>query len=114
MRFMSFEVDGKHGLAVQQGSAWHGASVGSAHYCGTLETLLAAGGSALHDAAKKLRAAAEIDVAKIKILPPLSDPEKIVCVGLNYVDHSAESGFKQPDFPTIFSRFNSSLIGHGA
>jgi acylpyruvate hydrolase len=48
------------------------------------------------------------------LLPPLANPEKIICVGLNYRDHSAESGFKQPDFPTLFGRFNSSLIGHGA
>jgi 2-keto-4-pentenoate hydratase/2-oxohepta-3-ene-1,7-dioic acid hydratase in catechol pathway len=38
----------------------------------------------------------------------------VICVGLNYRDHSAESGFKQPDYPTLFSRFNSSLIAHGA
>jgi 2-keto-4-pentenoate hydratase/2-oxohepta-3-ene-1,7-dioic acid hydratase in catechol pathway len=35
-------------------------------------------------------------------------------VGLNYRDHSAESGFEQPAYPTLFGRFNSSLIGHGA
>lgn len=48
------------------------------------------------------------------LLPPLSNPEKIVCIGLNYKDHSAESGFKQPEYPTVFGRFNSSLIAHGA
>jgi 2-keto-4-pentenoate hydratase/2-oxohepta-3-ene-1,7-dioic acid hydratase in catechol pathway len=37
----------------------------------------------------------------------------IICVGLNYVDHSNESGFAVPEFPTIFSRFASSLIGPG-
>jgi len=35
-------------------------------------------------------------------------------VCLNYADHSAESGFKVPDYPTIFGRFASSLIGHNA
>jgi acylpyruvate hydrolase len=38
----------------------------------------------------------------------------VICVGLNYREHSAESGFKQPDYPTLFGRFNSSLIGDGA
>jgi len=33
---------------------------------------------------------------------------------LNYVDHSLESGFTPPNYPTIFARFSSSLIGHGA
>ena len=54
------------------------------------------------------------ELASVKLLPPLANPEKVICVGLNYRDHSAESGFKQPDFPTLFGRFNSSLIGHGA
>jgi len=48
------------------------------------------------------------------VLPPLSRPGKIICVGLNYADHSAESGFKQPDYPTLFGRFTTSMIGHGA
>ena len=48
------------------------------------------------------------------MLPPLRSPEKIICVGLNYREHSAESGFKQPDYPTLFGRFNSTLIGNGA
>ncbi len=41
-------------------------------------------------------------------------PPKIVCIGLNYADHSAESGFEVPNYPTVFGRFASSLIGHGA
>jgi acylpyruvate hydrolase len=110
MRFMSFEVAGKTAMAVQVGKNWHGA----ANIVSTLESLIAAGGSALADAAQKLSSAPQIDITKVKILPPVSNPEKIVCIGLNYVDHSAESGFKQPEFPTVFGRFNSSLIGDGA
>jgi 2-keto-4-pentenoate hydratase/2-oxohepta-3-ene-1,7-dioic acid hydratase in catechol pathway len=48
------------------------------------------------------------------MLPPLPVPGKIICVGLNYVDHSIESGFVPPDYPTIFTRFASSLVGAGA
>ena len=33
-------------------------------------------------------------------------------MGLNYADHTAESGFKQPDYPSLFARFTSSLIAH--
>ena len=35
-------------------------------------------------------------------------------LGLNYADHAAEGGFKPPSYPTIFARFASSLVGHGA
>jgi 2-keto-4-pentenoate hydratase/2-oxohepta-3-ene-1,7-dioic acid hydratase in catechol pathway len=33
---------------------------------------------------------------------------------LNYLDHAAESEMKVPDFPTLFARFNTGLVGHGA
>ena len=55
-----------------------------------------------------------LDTAGLEYLPPLPAPGKIICIGLNYADHSAESGFKQPDYPSVFARFASSLIGHGA
>ncbi|MFC5863217.1 fumarylacetoacetate hydrolase family protein [Acidicapsa dinghuensis] len=55
-----------------------------------------------------------IDLEKVELLPPLPNLGKIICVGLNYIDHSLESGFTVPDYPTIFTRFASSLIGSGA
>ena len=55
-----------------------------------------------------------VDLGAVEWLPPLPSPPKILCVGLNYADHSAESGFEVPAYPTIFARFASSLIGHDA
>jgi acylpyruvate hydrolase len=83
-------------------------------YPGTLDALVRQGPSALFAAGKTLASGQIIDLATVKKLPPLRVPEKIICVGLNYREHSAESGFKQPDYPTLFSRFNSTLIGDGA
>jgi acylpyruvate hydrolase len=83
-------------------------------YPGDLDVLVRKGPPALDKAAKALGAGHPIDLARISRLPPLRAPEKVICVGLNYREHSAESGFKQPDYPTLFSRFNSSLIGDGA
>jgi acylpyruvate hydrolase len=110
---MSFNSRGKHGLAVEGDGAWRGLTEGAPGFCGTLQSLIEQGGDALSRAARVLSDAPTLDLSKVKLLPPISNPEKIVCIGLNYVDHSAESGFKQPDFPTVFSRFNSSLIGDG-
>ena len=62
----------------------------------------------------RLAAAPELDPEALSWAPPLIRPGKIVCIGLNYVDHTAESGFEQPDYPTVFPRFASSLVGHGA
>tara|TARA_E500000305_G_scaffold86579_1_gene72857 strand:- start:2724 stop:3563 length:840 start_codon:yes stop_codon:yes gene_type:complete len=55
-----------------------------------------------------------IDDAALEFLPPVAKPPKIICLGLNYRDHAEESGLGIPDFPVLFGRFASSLIGHGA
>ena len=43
--------------------------------------------------------------------PLLSAPEKIICVGLNYLDHIAETRRPRPEYPTLFPKFARSLIG---
>src|SRR5262245_56926645 len=44
---------------------------------------------------------------------PIHDPQKVVCVGLNYRDHAHESKMPIPKEPVLFSKFPSALIGHG-
>ena len=112
MRFISYSVGGVPGLAVSSGEGWHGLTSASSAFPGDLLSLIRRGGNALEAAAAVLRDAPAVDIDSVVLLPPLSAPEKIVCVGLNYRDHSAESGFQQPDYPTLFGRFNSGLIGH--
>lgn len=114
MKFIAFETAGYQGLAIEEGGSFRGLTAQDASYPGDLLSLIHTGGTALADAAAVLAKAPEIDLTQVRYLPPVAAPEKIVCVGLNYRDHSAESGFEQPDFPTLFGRFNSSLIGHGA
>lgn len=53
-----------------------------------------------------------IAVDEQSYLPVLTQPGKIICVGLNYADHTKESPYAQPDYPTVFPRFNSSLLAH--
>jgi 2-keto-4-pentenoate hydratase/2-oxohepta-3-ene-1,7-dioic acid hydratase in catechol pathway len=55
-----------------------------------------------------------LNPADVTFLPPVQSPRKIICVGLNYADHTKESALKQPDYPALFFRTASSLIGHGA
>lgn len=45
-------------------------------------------------------------------LPPIPDPSKIVCIGLNYTDHCEEQGLPAPTFPTVFAKFPSSMNHH--
>jgi 2-keto-4-pentenoate hydratase/2-oxohepta-3-ene-1,7-dioic acid hydratase in catechol pathway len=46
-------------------------------------------------------------------LPPIPDPDKIICIGLNYRAHAAEAGVKVPDNPSVFIRLRSTLVPHG-
>ena len=48
------------------------------------------------------------------LLPPIPDPEKIVCIGLNYREHAAEAGTEPPDQPTFFAKFRNALAAPGA
>lgn len=50
----------------------------------------------------------------VTFLPPISDPEKILCVGANYKKHILETNSPMPTRPVIFSKFSSSLSAHGA
>lgn len=52
-----------------------------------------------------------IALNQVTLGPPVPDPEKIVCVGLNYLDHAAEAGAEAPVVPTIFAKFRNSLVG---
>ena len=114
MRFASFTESGVNGLAVRtKAGGWAGLLENADGFPGSLETLLSRGDS-LNDAAAILGRGKPVDLDRVTFRPVLSNPGKIICVGLNYADHSAESGFKQPDYPTLFGRFNSSLIAHGA
>jgi 2-keto-4-pentenoate hydratase/2-oxohepta-3-ene-1,7-dioic acid hydratase in catechol pathway len=51
----------------------------------------------------------------VTFLPPVSEPEKIICVGVNYPDRNAEykDGQEAPPFPSLFPRFARSFVGHG-
>jgi acylpyruvate hydrolase len=54
-------------------------------------------------------AAARVPVAEAKLLRPLLRPGKIVCCGLNYRDHIAETGRETPEYPTLFGKFADTL-----
>ena len=117
MKFLNFRQGGQRGLAILDGQGFRGLMTTDAGFPGTLHSLLEKlekGPQALSQAADALRKGPAIDLATITYLPPIENPGRIWCIGLNYADHSAESGFAVPTYPAIFSRFSSSMIGHNA
>lgn len=49
----------------------------------------------------------------VKLLPPIGDPSKIVCIGLNYRSHAAEAGIDAPERPTFFGKYPNALAAAG-
>jgi 2-keto-4-pentenoate hydratase/2-oxohepta-3-ene-1,7-dioic acid hydratase in catechol pathway len=51
-------------------------------------------------------------LADLKFLPPIPDPDKILCAGINYRSHAAETGRELPKQPSMFLRLVNTLVGH--
>jgi acylpyruvate hydrolase len=71
--------------------------------------------SSLKDAAERAGATARRPLAGLKYGLPVATPGKVICLGLNYLEHVKEGSQRDniPKFPTIFMRGNSSLVPHG-
>lgn len=109
MRIARVKKDGNIGLAAKNGDVVtiaYGTEVADLDAHIAAGTLAAAGAKALAG-----EAVAETDLT---FFPLATRPSKIICLGLNYRDHAEEAGLGIPEFPVLFARFPSSLIGHNA
>ena len=53
-----------------------------------------------------------IDPASVRYTAPVADGAKILCLGLNYVEHAKEAAYAKPEHPVVFTRYPSSFVGH--
>jgi 2-keto-4-pentenoate hydratase/2-oxohepta-3-ene-1,7-dioic acid hydratase in catechol pathway len=115
VRLVSYDAGDGARAGVLEGDrvvdAW--ALLGEPHRAGVRE-LLAAG--RVEDLRSRLgdSGAPSHPLAAIALLPPITDPEKIVCIGLNYGKHAAEGGMEVPQAPTIFGKYRNALAAPGA
>ena len=107
MRWLSFEHGGAEsfGLLVGDGVA----DAGGRHGCHSLKQAIAE--DRLAAIAQDLRGPTYTR-EEVRFLPTIPNPDKILCVGLNYREHQAETGRGGEDNPTIFVRFASAQVGH--
>jgi acylpyruvate hydrolase len=110
MRFITYRVGEEEGVAIKSEGGYRGLPV--SRLGGNLQSFLH-DDAVLIDLARKLEGAPEFHLSDVTLLPPIPQPAKILCIGLNYADHSKESGFEVPTYPTVFARFANSLIAHG-
>ncbi|MBV7486699.1 fumarylacetoacetate hydrolase family protein [Bordetella sp. BOR01] len=78
----------------------------------TLRDALASGNHAIEDRLARSRAD-RIALSSVSLLPPVTRPGKIFCVGVNYGRHAAEAGRELPSQPSVFVRHIQSFVGHG-
>ena len=96
-----------YGVATDAGIADAGAAFRARH--ATLRSVLAS--NALNELAQIADRASLLDPASVRSLPPVANPDKIICIGLNYMGHITETGKEKPSKPSIFTRYPSSLVG---
>ena len=66
----------------------------------------------LGDIARRAPSSARLPLGSITFVLPVSRPGKIVCLGLNYLEHAKEGGHQKPEYPSIFMRCQTSLTPH--
>jgi acylpyruvate hydrolase len=55
-----------------------------------------------------------VPLEEVPLLPPIEDPGKLICIGLNYRGHAEEQGIEPPEMPTFFAKFATALAAPGA
>lgn len=112
MKFLSFTKDGRasFGVATDSGVV----DLGARHE--DLADLRAAiGTDQLRQLAEEAATAdADFALTDIEFLPTIPNPEKIICIGVNYANRNAEykDGSEAPEYPSVFMRSRDSLVGH--
>jgi len=111
MKLATFKTGGRvsYGAITDKGVVDLGKRLGER--APTLRALIAAG--ALEEAKKAAASTADYPLDAIEYLPVIPDPDKILCVGLNYEEHRVETGREKTENPAIFIRLRESQTGHG-
>ncbi len=113
MRFVTYQSDdGPRVAGVREGKYVDLNRADAALPIGLME-LLALGPEGMQLAAVALATGQAMDRQGVKLLPPIPAPQKIICIGLNYADHAAETGATVGDQPVVFNKFPSTLRAHG-
>ncbi len=75
--------------------------------------LLSLGADGLRRAAAAVSKGVAIPRNEVKLLAPVPNPQKVICVGLNYADHARETGKELPSEPVIFNKFVTAVSSPG-
>ena len=112
MRLVTYRSEGDERAGVQRADGViDAAAVLGIERIGVRELIA---GARLEELGEAVGATDAEPVSPADLLPPLPDPDKIVCIGLNYRSHAAEAGIDPPEQPTFFAKFRNALAPPGA
>lgn len=109
MRLSTVKIAGRTTWGVIEGETFRDAGAALAGWYADLKAAVTAGFEGVADAAQT---AAAFPLSEIEWLPVIPNPDKILCVGLNYEMHRKETGRVEVENPTIFARYSNSQTGH--
>jgi len=113
MRLVSFTNNGQNGAGILQGDGVF--PLRNFGFADAISFMAAgsAGREQIGDLLAKTSARDLIPLKSVRVTAPVPKPPKILCVGLNYRDHAAESKMEVPSVPTIFAKYSNAVIGPG-
>lgn len=113
MKFFTYKAQGRETYGVVKDGGVVDLGVRFRERYADLKALIASGALTQAETIVK-NTAPDQDLADITFLPPIRQPEKILCVGVNYVNRNAEykDGSEPPKYPSLFMRTPGSLVGH--
>lgn len=112
MRFVTFQREGY----TEPGVWWNDQIIGlrNAGFTSMLQ-VLAGGADALDRVERWIYnppGGERFDSGQVVLLAPILRPPKLICIGLNYRDHAAETKIPIPELPTVFCKFQTAITGH--
>ncbi|UFZ04458.1 fumarylacetoacetate hydrolase family protein [Bradyrhizobium ontarionense] len=110
MKFASFTIDNAPTWGLVEGDAI--ADLGAVLHDRFPDLKSAIAADALKEAAAAASRAKRHPLSAITFLPVIPNPDKILCIGLNYETHRKETGRSEVENPTVFGRFANSQTGH--
>lgn len=117
MRLATVAAGGRSFIAARHSGSFVDLSRADPRLPSNIAALLAGGAEAFQAVSRAVanaKASEVVDPSTVAFLPVVPCPGKILCAGLNYREHAAETGLDLPTYPAFFARFPSSLVGHGA
>lgn len=113
MRLVSYQGETGARIAAVRDRGYVDLNQADARIPANMRDFLAAGPDALERARMAISSGPLLSPDRVRVLAPVPNPEKVICIGLNYADHAAETNAKLPSEPVVFNKFPTAVAANG-